>query len=156
DVHPAARPLQRPGPRPLELPELYVRLARGRSAPEPARESEALADHLQAPLPRVPPRRLDPAALLVLGARRALTQARLVACDLAADLARPPARPGPHRAAGRARRRARARPRARGRHLLGDLAVLRVRLCLHVGQLPRPRDTGLLARAAPADAVRRH
>ena len=62
----------------------------------------------------------------------------------------------PHRAGRPARRGARAPPGSRGRHLLRGSPVLGLRLHLHVGELPRFRDADVLARAAPADPVRRH
>ncbi len=51
---------------------------------------------------------------------------------------------------------ARDSPRRRRRHLLGDPAVLDLRLLVHVVQLPRLRDADVLARAAAADPLRRH
>ena len=78
-------------------------------------------------------------------------QARHVAAHVAADLARHHADVRPHRPGDPLLRGDRARARDRDRHLLGDPPVLRLRLLLHVVQLPQLRHADVLARAAASD-----
>src|SRR4051795_128563 len=155
-LHRQTGSLQHPGAVLLHVLQLPLRLVRREPTCRGAGESPAQPASAPAADSPEPPRQAGGRALLLLGRGDLHGQARQVPHHAEADLAGHHAHDGPHGAADHYRRVARHHHRDRRGHLLGDSPVLVVRLLVHVDQLPRLCDAGLLARARSADSLRRH